>query len=43
MIFCRENVMAAGLFRPEEFRDNCGFGLVASIKLLSSLAIFSIT
>ncbi len=21
--------MSAGLFRPEEFRDNCGFGLIA--------------
>ena len=21
--------MRAGLFRPEEFRDNCGFGLIA--------------
>jgi glutamate synthase (NADPH/NADH) large chain len=24
--------MAAGLFRPEEFRDNCGFGLIAQMK-----------
>ena len=21
--------MSAGLYRPEEFRDNCGFGLIA--------------
>ena len=21
-----------GLYRPEEFRDNCGFGLIAHIK-----------
>ncbi|MFT7186099.1 MAG: glutamate synthase (NADPH/NADH) large chain [Pseudohongiellaceae bacterium] len=32
MIFFREKVMAAGLFRPEEFRDNCGFGLIAQMK-----------
>jgi glutamate synthase (NADPH/NADH) large chain len=25
----REKAMAAGLFRPDEFRDNCGFGLIA--------------
>ncbi|KZZ35094.1 glutamate synthase large subunit, partial [Oleiphilus sp. HI0117] len=24
--------MAAGLFRPEEFRDNCGFGLIAQME-----------
>ena len=24
--------MATGLFRPEEFRDNCGFGLIAQMK-----------
>lgn len=24
--------MAAGLFRPEEFRDNCGFGLIAHME-----------
>ena len=23
--------MSAGLFRPEEFRDNCGFGLTCGI------------
>tara|TARA_R110002073_G_scaffold78991_7_gene190172 strand:+ start:41555 stop:46030 length:4476 start_codon:yes stop_codon:yes gene_type:complete len=32
MIFCREIDMAAGLFRPEEFRDNCGFGLIAQME-----------
>jgi glutamate synthase (NADPH) large chain len=25
-------VMAAGLFRPEEFKDNCGFGLIAQME-----------
>ncbi len=24
--------MAAGLFRPDEFRDNCGFGLIAQME-----------
>ena len=24
--------MSAGLYRPEEFRDNCGFGLIAHIE-----------
>ena len=24
--------MAAGLFRPEEFKDNCGFGLIAQME-----------
>jgi glutamate synthase (NADPH/NADH) large chain len=24
--------MATGLFRPEEFRDNCGFGLIAQME-----------
>jgi glutamate synthase (NADPH/NADH) large chain len=32
MIFCREIDMAAGLFRPDEFRDNCGFGLIAQME-----------
>ena len=40
--------MRAGLYRPEEFRDNCGFGLIAhtagdaSHRLLQS-AIESLT
>ena len=24
--------MRAGLFRPEEFKDNCGFGLIAHMQ-----------
>lgn len=24
--------MRMGLYRPEEFRDNCGFGLIAHLK-----------
>ncbi|NNM10327.1 MAG: hypothetical protein HKO60_00210, partial [Pseudomonadales bacterium] len=24
--------MGTGLYRPEEFRDNCGFGLIAHLK-----------
>ena len=31
--------MAAGLFRPEEFRDNCGFGLIAHTKGVPSHAL----
>ena len=35
----RENAMAAGLFRPEEFRDNCGFGLIAHTEGVPSHAL----
>ncbi|KZZ63015.1 glutamate synthase large subunit [Oleiphilus sp. HI0125] len=31
--------MAAGLFRPEEFRDNCGFGLIAHTEGAPSHAL----
>ena len=24
--------MSTGLFRPEEFKDNCGFGLIAHME-----------
>ena len=37
--FVRENAMAAGLFRPEEFRDNCGFGLIAHTEGAPSHAL----
>lgn len=35
----RENAMAAGLFRPDEFRDNCGFGLIAHTEGVPSHAL----
>ena len=40
--------MSKGLYRPEEFRDNCGFGLIAHLKgdashRLLSTAIESLT
>jgi len=28
----RQSVPSRGLYRPEEFRDNCGFGLIAHIE-----------
>ena len=28
----RQSTPSRGLYRPEEFRDNCGFGLIAHIK-----------
>ena len=28
----RQSTSSHGLYRPEEFRDNCGFGLIAHIE-----------
>ena len=28
----RRSISSRGLYRPEEFRDNCGFGLIAHIE-----------
>ena len=28
----KRSALSRGLYRPEEFRDNCGFGLIAHIE-----------